>query len=128
MNRALKLHQTMRSVKQRRLTALSSPGQIHHDFRKAVHNSGHTIVVQSLGSIGWPMVVLVPERGGVGNHDRRIACLPEGPMIRPTDTRNCSRNSCSFGGKFGTLTKRPNRSADQLARFDIADEADEIPF
>src|SRR2546422_272524 len=80
----------------------------------------------TLSRVSQRMVLPIPMERRVGHHDRRVSFLPEGPLIRPTDSRDNSRCGNALRRKAGVLAKAGNDSAHKIAGCQIADESDEV--
>jgi len=74
----------------RRLTPLL-PLRLN-DGDAAGENPRHALVIQSLRCVGVQVVVRIPVKGRVREHECPIPVLPERPVIGPCNTRN--RSGC----------------------------------
>src|SRR5260221_11783545 len=101
--------------------------KVRYDARQAVHNSGHPLIVERVRLVGRLMIIPVTERGGVSDHDGRIALLPERPVIGPAHTSNPTGNRASFRWKLHGFPEGTNRISNQSAGGEIANKGDEIP-
>src|SRR5688500_11959955 len=89
--------------------SLFTDGAIGHfadDARDSEGHAGGAVVVDLLGRVAGLVVVRVPERRGVGDHQRRVTRLPERPMVRPSDTRDVLRHRGAFGGETRVRAER----------------------
>src|SRR6266700_6235010 len=102
--------------------------KVCYDARQAVHNFGHSSIIERVRPVGWFMIIPVAKRSGVGDHDGRIALLPERPVIGPAHARNPSRNRASFRWKLHGFPEGTNRISNQSAGGEIANKGDKVTF
>src|SRR5207302_1927266 len=111
-----------------RLT-LSSPsfiGQLAQHRGKSERHARHAFVVKFFRCIAGQVVMRIAVKRGVGHHDRRVAVLAEGPVVRPRDPRDHAGRGHAFGWKLRVLPEGGDRPPYQGARAQVADEADEV--
>src|SRR5438128_2504316 len=111
-----------------RLT-LSSPsffGQLAQHCGKSERHARHAFVVKFFRCIAGQVVMRIAVKRAVGDHDRLVAVLAEGPMVGPAHPWYGGGRGHALGGKLRVLPERGNQPPYQGARAQVADEADEI--
>src|SRR5436309_9145430 len=82
------------------------------------HNLAHEREVQRLGLVRAPVIVRIPEERRVGDHERRVAVIPERRVVRepgvrhqPAAKRRTERDDRQVGyGSSSALGERPEQS------------------
>src|SRR5262245_12952448 len=87
---------------------------------------GESRVSGGVGGVGGHVVVGVAEGGGVGDHDRGVVLLPEGPVVGPTDAGDAGGEGGAFGGEERGGAELGDGAAGEAARGDVADEGNEV--
>src|SRR5688572_21939387 len=93
---------------------------------QSCHDARGSAVVDLVGRVGRLVVVRVAERGGVRDHERRPAFLPEGPVVGPADALDRAGEGGALRGELRVLAERREAARDQLARRRVANEGDEV--
>src|SRR5688572_26014041 len=72
------------------------------------------------------MIMRIPKRRGVRNHDRPVSVLPERPMVGPAHAGNVPGQRGTLGWKRGSATKRADGFAHERAGTEISHKGDEV--
>ena len=100
--------------------------QLTHDRLNTLNHAGHAGEVELVRGIRGQVVVRVPERRRVRDHQGHVILLPEGPVVGPADARNDGGQRGALRRELGVPTECADNAADQPAGAVVADESDEV--
>src|SRR5687768_5645300 len=86
--------------------SLRAPAQLPHDPHYPGHHARRSLVIDRLRRIRRLVVVREAERGRVGDHDRGVADLPEGPVVGPADAGDVGAGGAAFARELSVTTER----------------------
>ena len=75
------------------------------DFFHSPYDASHGVIIQFVGCVAGRMIMRIAERRGVGDHDARVAVLPERPLVGPTNSRNHRGQGRALGWDLGLPAK-----------------------
>lgn len=82
--------------------------QLADRFLQAECDASEFVIVDLFGRIFRRMIIWVAVKGGISDHDRRVAEVPKRPVVRPADALELVRRGAADGWKFCVAAKGGN--------------------